>query len=421
MKIKFLTLIVLLLSSSAFAQQNTVDIKMCRDSAKVNWPNFKKSELYQREKNLLVKNLGKNYLPKLNFSLNATYQSEVVDFGATSPAGALLPDLPLDNYNAELSVNQIIYDGGSTSKMKDLQSASTEMELIKEDISNYDLMWQINSIYLNILLLKSNGDILVKSEELLEKNIASMRASVKSGVVLDSELNKLLSEKLKLDKKIIENKYSVEKLTQSLQLISGLEINDSTHFAMPMQAISQNKETPLIKSFDQQILLSDKSLEIENRSRYPKLSLFARGGYGRPGFNFADTELHTYGIVGLKLSWDFLDWGIYSNKKETTQVKKLNIEANKENYLLKNKIEIDKCDSDIQSLEEQILKDKEIISLYDGILQSAQSKLKNGTITSNEYLEDFNQLHNSYQLLLIDQIKLIQARMMKEHLIGVEY
>ncbi|MCJ7757514.1 MAG: TolC family protein, partial [Gillisia sp.] len=54
---------------------------------------------------------------------------------------------------------------------------------------------------------------------------------------------------------------------------------------------------------------------------------------------------------------------------------------------------------EISKMEALIDADKEIIILREKVLKSATSQLKNGVITSSEYLTEFNSLYES----MIDQ------------------
>ncbi len=160
---------------------------------------------------------------------------------------------------------------------------------------------------------------------------------------------------------------------------------------------------------------------MEFRAKFPKLSFFANGGYGRPGYNFMDTKLHPYGIVGVNLSWNIIDWGTYTKQKEKTVVNQKIIDASKEVFVKQNNLEIEKIKNDINNIRDQIVLDAKIIELKVNVKNSSWSKLQNGTITSNDYLKDFNDLKIAQQALEINRIKLIQKEITHNHLIGVQY
>ncbi len=425
LNLKFIVYIFIftILPSLVFSQQKSVSLEQCRDSAKVNWPNFKKLALNQENIELITSTLNKNYLPKLTLSGSATYQSEVVIFPEIQIPGMddFFPTFPNDNYRTDLQLQQIIYDGGNTKSAKTLQMATNLLEENQIEIENYNLMEQINQLYLNVLLLNKNSNILATSKIEIEENIKILQSAYNNGAILVSELNKLIAEQLKLEKQIINTETSRDNLIKSLQVLTGLKINNSTYFQIPKKYTSSKITLPQLKLFGTQGSINQASLDMEYRTKFPKLSFFANGGYGRPGYNFMDTGLHPYGMVGINLSWKIIDWGTYSNQKEKTFIKQKVIDVNKEIFIEQNKLEIDKVKNELVNIKNQIELDTKIISIKEEIKNSSWSKFKNGTITSNDYLKDFNELKIAQQTLEINKIKYIQKEIALNHLVGVQY
>ena len=403
------------------AQVLSVSLEECRTSAKENWPTFKKMAYQQENRELVNKTLNKNYLPKLTLSGSATYQSEVVEFPVVPGMSDLFPTFPNDNYRADLQLTQVIYDGGGTSSVKDFQQATNTLEESKIEIENYNFMEQINKLYLNILLLEQNEVILLTAKSEIEENIKILQSAYDNGMILVSELNKVKAEQINIEKQIQNTATSKLNLVQSLALLSSLDISPETSFKTPGETAGTMTTLPQLKAFQAQEDLNSASVETQFRNKFPKLFLFANGGFGRPGYNFMNTDLHAYGMVGIKFSWDVIDWGTYGTQKEKSEVKQKLIEANKEAFVKQNSLEIQKANNNIANLENQITMDQEIIKIKEDIKNSSWSKFQNGTITSNEYLKDFNDLKKSQQSLEINKIQLIQKKLELEHLKGVEY
>lgn len=414
-------LIIGIFPSLAFSQQKSVSLEQCRDSAKVNWPNFKKFALNQENIELINNTLNKNYLPKLTLSGRATYQSEVVVFPEIPGMTDFFPTFPKENYRTDIQLQQIIYDGGNTKSAKNLQMAANQLEENQIEIENYNLMEQINQLYLNALLLKQNTKILTTAKIEIEENLKILQSAYNNGAILISELNKIIAEQLKLEKQIVNTETSRENLITSLKVLTGLEIDCSTYFQVPEKHTNSKVMLPKLKLFGTQGSINQASLDIEYRSKFPKLSFFASGGYGRPGYNFMDTDLHPYGMVGINLSWKIIDWGTYSNHKENTIIKQEVIDVNKEIFIKQNNLEIEKTKNELVSINTQIELDSIIISIKEEIKNSSWSKFQNGTITSNEYLKDFNELKIAQQTLEINRIKYKQKEIALNHLVGVQY
>jgi hypothetical protein len=84
--------IMFLLNSQVYSQ-NTVTLKMCHDSAAVNFPLANQKEKYRQISELQQQNMQSNYMPILNFNAKVTYQSEVVGFKIGIP-GMDVPEMP---------------------------------------------------------------------------------------------------------------------------------------------------------------------------------------------------------------------------------------------------------------------------------------------------------------------------------------
>ncbi|MEN8137752.1 MAG: TolC family protein [Bacteroidota bacterium] len=423
MKKALYILILLILPSMMFAQQLSVNLEQCRDSAKVNWPGFKKMAMQKENKELIIKTLNKNYLPKLTLGAGATYQSEVVVFPEIQIPGMdnFFPTIPNDNYRADLQLSQIIYDGGNTKSAKDLQLASNSLEETQIEIENYNLMEQINQLYLNVLVLEQNNIVLLTADKEIDENLKILQSAYNNGMILASELNKVKAEKITIEKQLMNNKTAKLNAIQSLAVLTGLEINYDTSFQVPGESTNKLNTLPQLKIFEAQEDLNKAGLEMEFRNKFPKIALFANGGYGRPGYNFMDTDLHSYGMVGVNLSWDVIDWGTYGKQKEKSEVKQKIIEANKEAFVMQNSLEVQKINNDLANIQNQIEMDKKVIKIKEEIKNSSWSKFQNGTITSNEYLKDFNDLKRAQQTLEINKIQLIQKELALKHLEGIKY
>jgi outer membrane protein TolC len=263
--------------------------------------------------------------------------------------------------------------------------------------------------------------VLLTASSEIDENIKILQSAFDNGMILSSELNKIKAEKYTIEKQLISTETTKINLIQSLSVLTGINISKDASFQTPGESTTENKTLPQLLVFEAQEKLNQAHLEMEFRNKFPKLALFANGGYGRPGYNFMNTDLHSYGMVGVNFSWNVIDWGTYGKSKEKSAVKNKIIEANKEAFVKKNTLEISNLNNDLVNLGKQIEIDEKIIKIKGDIKTSSWSKFKNGTITSNEYLKDFNDLKRAQQSLEINKIQLIQKRIAIEHLKGTSY
>jgi outer membrane protein TolC len=108
-----------------------------------------------------------------------------------------------------------------------------------------------------------------------------------------------------------------------------------------------------------------------------------------------DNSFQDFYLIGLKANWNVFDWGKTKTQKEALAVSQEIVNTEKETFQLNTEMQLKEAGFEISKMEALIDADKEIIILRGKVLKSASSQLKNGVITSSEYLTEFNSLYES--------------------------
>ena len=195
---KRLLTVLLILPAMLNAQTQSLSLQKAYELAEQNYPLIKQRELIKQTSEYSEENLGKNFLPQINISGQATYQSAVTQVKLPAP-GIFIEPLSKDQYRILGDVNQLIYDGGAIKQQKGIQHLSDEVEQQKIEVELYKLKERINQIFLGVLFLDEQLKQvdLVKSD--LNNGITRVEAHVSNGVALRSNLNVLKAELLKAD------------------------------------------------------------------------------------------------------------------------------------------------------------------------------------------------------------------------------
>jgi len=416
---KLLITFVLMLSFGILQAQN-ISLDSCILAAKQNWPAFKKQLSIAEKRKLVQETLNTNYLPKLNISGQASYQSEVITFPDVPNMPGFFPDLPLDNYHLEASVNQTIWDGGMVKSEKTIQLAQNDIEIQQLNVETYGLIGKINELYTNYLFFTTNEQIILLSMDQLDNNIQNVNSAVENGVVLKSELDNLKAEKLKLKKDLL-NIYSAKQATiDALNIITGLKLKTKYRFDKP-QLVTSNSTLarPEIQLLDAQIAYSQASISKYETNRMPKLMAFGRFGYGRPGFDPLTTNLHGYYMVGARFDWEVWDWNMTKKKKQQINLQQQMIKDNKGSLRKQIAIEESRYILEDVKYKQQIVLDNEIEALKKNVYLSAESKMKNGSITSTEFLKSFNEWKRALITTEADKLQLMKAQINYQHSKGL--
>jgi len=407
---KLITLLLTVVSVGVFAQEK-LTLENCYELVNTNYPLAKQTTLLSDKNNLDVSVIKATKMPQLDFSAQATYQSDVIEFPFSLPGSTVEPPNN-DQYKAALSVNQLIYGGGTVSAAINAKSSELKTQQKQLEVSLYQLKKQVNKLYFSILLMQEKRSVLGANKKKLGTKLEEVKAAIKHGVALPSSDKILEAELLKIEQLIVEVEQNKKSLMATLSQLVGQEIASSTSLENPKINASLNNdltrpELELFQLQKQQIDFSDKLMSKQNT---PKLMGFGTGGYGNPGLNMLDNSFQPYYIVGLKLNWNVFDWNANKNKRKALQVNKSIIDNQQEVFKLNTNIELNQHQSEIDKIVAFITTDKTIIELRKTILKTADAQLKNGVITSSAYITELTNLFKAENNLKTHEIQLLLAK-----------
>ena len=404
---KRLFLIVIFSIPLSTLAQKTLMLEECFDLVTDNYPLAKQFTLLEDQVHLDIEALRTGYLPKLDLNAQATYQSDVTSLPIQLPNVTVEPPNK-DQYRATLDVNQMIYNGG-------MINATSKVNQQQLEVSLYGLKSQVNSIYLSVLLLQENRDLLQAKEEQLKARINDVKAGVKYGTLLVSSEKSLEAELLKLKQQFTELKYNRLDLLERLSLLLGRELSSDVSLVRPEVFIPEvNSKRPEFQLFDLQKERIDFSSKLISKSNRPKIKAFAQGGYGNPGLNMLDNSFKTFYMAGLKLSLNIFDWNKTKTEKQSLEINKAIIDTQKETFELNNNLELVNLKSKINKIDALISTDNEIILLREDILKTAESQLQNGVITASAYITEFTNLYEAKSYLNLHETQLLLHKIQYE-------
>ncbi|HET6224744.1 MAG TPA: TolC family protein, partial [Bacteroidia bacterium] len=188
---KQLTLLLLTITTLGFGQNNVLSLDSCLQMAKRNYPLIKQNALIIENADNTVNADNKAWLPKLAFSGNATYQSEVISFQGIT--------FPHDAYAASVGLEQNIFDGGQTHQQKKLDKLNGENSLQLNQVELYKLIDRITQLYSGILLNRENLHTLQIYKNDVDNKKTIVTASFNNGMLLQSDVDVLEAEELKTE------------------------------------------------------------------------------------------------------------------------------------------------------------------------------------------------------------------------------
>lgn len=393
-------LFFLLFAISAMAQ--TVTLDECQRLAQENYPLIKQYDLIRQTTDYTVSNISKGWLPQISAMAQATYQSDVMTLSdplqkVLMQQGYNVRGIGKDQYRFGIDINQTVYDGGLISGQKKVARLEGNVQAAQNATDLYAVRQRINDIYFSILLIddkiKLNEDLLT----LLQSNLDKLSSMLAHGIAMKSDVNTVMAEKLKAEQQATELASSRKSLTDMLAIFIG---KNFTEIEMPdVMASQQGNNRPELRLFDSQIELADAQESLLNARLLPKLSVFAQGFYGYPGFDQFDAMFsRTWklnGMVGVRLAWNV--GALYTRKNDRAKLnsRRRLVETARETFLFNNRLlEVQQTDG-IAKYRKLIDDDREIVSLRTDVRRAAESKLEHGIIDTNNLLQEITRENQS--------------------------
>lgn len=407
MKTKLIILLLLLLSINSNAQQ-TLTLEDCYSLVTKNYPLSKQTGFIQQKSRYEIDALSKGKLPKIDVNAQATYQSEVIGLPATLPG---VQSLNKDQYRATLDINQLIYNGGVIDASAKLKEAQTKTQQQQIEVSLYQLKSRINQYYFTILLLQEKKALSLSKKELLGSKVKEVKSAVKFGAILPASEQVLEAEIIKINQQLTEIRFENIKLLNNLSELTFTKIDAETILILPISNPNYTNATrPEIAFYDLQNEQLEFSKSVISKSNLPKINAFGQAGYGNPGLNMLDNSFQTFYVVGLKANWNVFDWGKNKTDKKALDISKEIVTSEKETFELNNKMQLEELDYEVKKMEELLLSDGEIIQIREKVIKSSDAQLKNGVITSSEYLVELTNLFEAKNILKTHEVQLAATK-----------
>jgi outer membrane protein TolC len=419
MKYFFLLIIVQVFWLSAQSQSvDALSIGTCYQKAKDNYPLIKRYDLVSRTAAYTIDNLQKGYVPQLSVSAQASYQSAVTAIPIKLP-GTDIPALSKDQYKAYAQLDQLIYDGGTISKQKELQKNGQVVAEQQLTADLYLIRDRVNQLFFGILMV----DEQLKQNTLLVADIRlglnKIDAAVKNGTALRSNADLLNAEILKVNQHFIELTASRKALTDMLGFFTGLELTAEVKLIRPAGVnVTDEITRPELKVFEAQ----DQQLAVQNKlltaATLPKIAAFLQGGYGRPGLDMLKNDFQGYYIGGIRLNWSPSSFYTLKKQRALLDISRREIDVKKETFLFNTRLTLKQQNAEIGKFDKLLATDDEIIALQKKVKAAALAQLQNGVITSNDFLKEVNDENQARQNKLTHQTQLLIAQYNQQNTTG---
>ncbi len=390
--------------------QTTVTLNGCLENARVNYPLQGNFKFIEDQLELRLKSLNANYYPTLDLNAQATYQNDVPHI-ESSALPFEVPTAPKDQYKASVDFQQVIFDAGRTKVAKEAELMGSETQKSNLEVELYKIRAKVIDTYFLILSINEQVDLLNYRVDIINKRLEELNSAIDNGMALTSQADHLLVEALTIEQdkvKLQEGKMAAIKI---LETLTNQSFTLDDKFVMPL-GLNANQIfiRPEYKYFDDQRKQLSISQELSAKERLPYIAGYGQVGYGNPGFNMLKDEFVPFYMIGIRLKWNIWDWKQSDNNKQYLKIQSNRIDVQQNVFDLNIKMAAENVNSSIAQMQKVMEKDDEIIRLRKKITFASTSRLKNGTITASDYLNDLNMESMAVLSKQIHQLELIKSQ-----------
>jgi outer membrane protein TolC len=401
-----LFILTVCLIADAFSQ---LTIEQCQEKARSNYPLIRKYNLIEQAKNYNLSNAQKSYLPQVQVSAKATYQSSVVKIPFEIPE-LNMPALHKDQYMAAVEANQLLWDGGVAQSQKRMIQANAKVETQQLEVELYALKEEVNQLFFGILLFDAQLAQNQLHIDELERNYRTIADYLANGIAHAADLDAVKVEQLNVKQMRIQLLATRAAYVDMLAVMMGETPDDAVYFVKPpLPLVGHGRNRPELQLFDAQNDWLDSQKRAIQSGYMPRLGLFLQGGVGRPALNMLSNVVEPFYLGGIRLSWNFGSLYTQKNDERKIEVNKSLVETQRDLFLYHIRLTETRENKDIQRIRDLMNDDQEIIALRENIRKAAEAKVNSGTMTVTDLLQEISREDLARQTKIVHEIDLLIA------------
>ena len=384
-------------------------MEQCKAWARDNYPVIKQYDLVEQSRRFTVANAAKAWLPQVGVSGTASYQSDVTTIPITLP-GVDIPTLSKDQYDVNITVSQQVYDGGAVASAKRLAEAQGDVGREQVSVAMYDVNRRVDELFFGILVLDEQLKQVGVLQSDLSLSLASVEAMVKGGTANQTDVDAVMVEQVKARQAETGLLSSRRSYLKMLETFTGRTFAEGDSLVRPSSEVvapldNKRPELALYAAKDRLLNARLGALDVDLR---PRLGVYLRGGYGKPGLDMLSNDFDAYYRIGATLTWNIGSLYTRSNDKRLIEAERQTNNSERDAFLFNTRLQTEFQNGAIDNLKQQLEQDDEIIKLRERIRSKSETKVRNGTETVNEMLRDINAVSDARLAKRLHEIQLLQ-------------
>jgi len=407
----FLLFLFCFLPFFGFSQSLTLFV--CYEKTEKNYPLVQQLELINLSEKYNLQNVSRAWIPQFQLFGKASLQSDTPNFSLSQLLNMNVDlgiEVPKDQYQAYLQLNQVIWDGGQIHSAKKTILAASDVQRKQNEVDMYALRGRINDLFFGIILYDTQIEQIHVNLQELQRNLDKVVSYAELGFANESDIDAVKVELITAEQHIIQLTTMRGAFVAMLGAFMGEELAPDIALQKPkivlVQEINNRVELQL---FDASIMAQKiQNTQILSKNM-PKIGLFLQGGFARPGLNMFKTEGTLYAIGGIQLNWGFGNLYTLKNEKRIIENSIQNIEIGRKLFLLNQNIQIKQQQAIAEQYRKILTSDDDIIRMRETIYKASEAKTENGMLSVTDLMRDLNMEHAAKAQKIVHEVQYLKA------------
>ena len=229
---------------------------------------------------------------------------------------------------------------------------------------------------------------------------------IENGTANDYDLSLLEVELLNAKQKESEIRSLRSAYMKMLSFLINRRVDENTAFERP-ESVEELKAEILRPELDYYAAREEFFEAQKDRvsaGLMPRVSLFGYGGYGKSSFASLRDEKF-YGLGGISFSWQFGNYYTERNEKLRISASRKAVRAKAEEFVFNTRLKMIQEDGEIKKMGELMACDAEIVRLRRSIANIALARMKNGAISTTDFIRELNARELSEQTYILHSLE----------------
>jgi len=380
-------------------------------------PRMQQFSLLTTQTDLRLRNIAALRLPTVTIEGQGQFQTDVAHLTPEPPIIGGLFRPRKDTYDGSLRIDQRLFDP-TVAAQGALERAQLAENQARVRTNLFTQRQQVNDAFFAAAALQARAGSLAATISDLTARLEETSARVREGTALPADASAIEATLLQRQQDADDLQASRRAALDRLATLTSQPVGESDTLVLPDLAAlvtraRQARETVRARpEFDQFARMRDRIARQQQLSvaqERPRISTYARVGYGEPGLNFISRDFESYALGGVRLQWNAWTWGSGGREREALAIQQRVVAADEAAFARSLTTSIEGDETAIDRLRRTLASDDRIVTLREQVERSTQVRLQEGVVTASEYLDRSAELLQARFARAGHEVELAQA------------